>query len=330
MDILHYLDVAIGFTLSMMVLATLIGTTTAAWLAAIRSRVRNLEAGLQHILAALPGDLTPAERKEAVGELLRDRMMNGWSPTRWLGMGATEAVGREEYLLMLLRKAAGGSGVWAKLAGTVEVLTGEKPGLLLRRIETEIVKEEAASPAAPSTVWRTRALAKIAPGLAGPLFSQFDEIMIRSEDNLTFSAKIISALLALVFLVAYPVNSFDLLARLMNDQAIAKSLVRQAEGSASQSELLASVKKQGLFGDVFEEHSAHKEHLWNACGNNSACWATTASTQALSEPGVWTTLILVSLGAPFWLGLLDKLLGLRSKITEKTQEDRQQRTETNT
>lgn len=327
MEILHYLDVAIGFTLSMMVLATLIGTTTAAWLAAIRSRVRNLEAGLQHVLGALGGSLTPNERREAISELLRDRMMNGWSPVRWMGMGATDAVGREEFVLMLLRKSAGGTAVWAKIAETIEVLTGQTPAVLLRRVETEILQEEAAAPGAPSTVWRTRALAKLAPGLAGPLFSQFDEIMIRSEDNLTFSAKLVSAILALVFLVVYPVNSFDLLARLMNDNAIAKSLAEQAAGGASDDALLASVKAQGLFGDVFSEKSVHKDRIWNTCHDNAVCWGMTATYNALAEPGVWTTLILVSLGAPFWLGLLDKLLGIRSKITAKTQEDRQIRTE---
>ena len=41
--------------------------------------------------------------------------------------------------------------------------------------------------------------------------------------------------------------------------------------------------------------------------------------------GVWTTFILVSLGVPFWRGLLDKLLGLRSKIAAKTENERAQR-----
>ena len=45
---------------------------------------------------------------------------------------------------------------------------------------------------------------------------------------------------------------------------------------------------------------------------------------SLTEPGVWTTFIPVSLGAPFWQGLLDKLLGLRSQITDKTRNQRAQ------
>jgi hypothetical protein len=31
------------------------------------------------------------------------------------------------------------------------------------------------------------------------------------------------------------------------------------------------------------------------------------------------------MGAPFWQGLLDKFLGLRSKITAKTEDERAQR-----
>ncbi|MBL8238142.1 MAG: hypothetical protein JNM66_12020 [Bryobacterales bacterium] len=296
MDILHYLDVAIGFTLAMMVLATLIGTTTAAWLALIQSKVRQLQNGLQQVLSVLGDTVSAAERLDIAHTLLRDDMMNSWSPIRRLGLGATEAVGREEFVMLLLRRA----GAWKSLDSAIQSITGQPPAVTLRAVEKAILDQESARPDAPANVWRTRALAQEAPDLAARLFAQFDDVMTRTDDNTAFSAKFVSAILTLAFLVVYPINSFDILARLMNDAAITQSLIAKAQDPNLLNEVLA----QGLFGDVF-----------------SRPFQLTPPT----NPGVWTTFVLVSLGAPFWQGVLDKLLGLRSKITTKTDQERTHR-----
>ena len=317
---LHYLDVAIGFTLAMMVLATLIGTTTAMWLAAIQSKVRNLESGLTHVLGTLGAELTEAERLTIVRSLLRDKLMGSWSPFRRFGLGATDAIGRDEFVLMLLRRADG----WPRVGDTVKSLTGKAPAELLRAVESAILNEEAAHPNDPANVWRTRALAQEAPALAARLFVHFDDVLVRTDDNTSYSRKVAGALLTLAFLIVYPVNSFDLLARLVNDDAIAAALTAQAAKQNPEAELLAVVEKDGLFGDVFADTSVHRANI-RACQGAVVCSARAAVRGSLTEPGVWTTFVLVSLGVPFWQGLLDKLLGLRSKITDKTRDEREQR-----
>ena len=321
MDMLHYLDVAIGFTLAIMVLATLVGTTTAMWLTTIRSKVRNLENGLTHVLSTLSAELTEAERLAIVRSLLRDKLMNSWLPFRRLGLGATDAVGREEFVLMLLRRA----DQWKKVGDAVKAITTKEPEELLRAVEAAILKDEADHPQDAAYVWRTRALAKEAPDLAARLFVQFDDVMARTDDNTAFSRKVAGAVLTLAFLTLYPVNSFDLLARLVNDDAIAKGLADQAAKGGPQAEILDTVKKQGLFGDVFSTESEHRNTINKACNGAVFCSAGAAIAESLTEPGVWTTFILISLGVPFWQGLLDKLLGLRSKIGSKTENERAQR-----
>lgn len=305
MDILHYLDVAIGFTLAMMVLTTLIGTTTAMWLAAIQSKVRNLENGLQQVMDALGDGLTEPEQLDVVKRLLRGKMTNSWSPVRWLGLGATEAVGREEFILLLLREAAGDKG--GKLSAAIQAITGQPAETTLRAVEKEALAQEAASPSEPANVWRTRALAKEAPDLAARIFSQFDDVLVRTDDNTNLSRKVTGGVLTFVFLIVYPVNSFDLLARLMNDKAVAASIAKTAAAETDPAKLRQAIADNGLFGDVFSAEAAGP------------------TFKTVREPGVWTTFVLVGLGAPFWLGLLDKLLGLRSKITAKTEEERAQR-----
>lgn len=303
MDVLHYLDVGIGFTMAMMVLATLIGTVTAAWLAAIRSKVRNLEHGLQQVLAALDDRLGEAERAVIVGDVLRHRMMAAWSPVRRLGFGATDAIGREEFAIQLLRLAT--AQPTSMLAETLKTLTNQTPADVLRAVEHAILVEETSAPSAPAHVWRTRALAKAAPDLAARLFVQFDDVLARADDNAVFSRKLVSAVFALAFLLVYPVNSFDLMARLINDKTVAASVAATAASETDPAKLRAAINDHGLFGDVFSANPSPRK--------------------ALSEPGVWTTFVLVSLGAPFWQGLLDKLLGLRSKIAAKTEGERHHR-----
>ena len=300
MEFLHYLDVAIGFTLAMMVLATLIGTASAAWLAAIQSRVRQLENGLQQVLSGFGDTLSSAERLEAVQTLLRDDMMNTWAPIRRLGFGAAEAIGREEFVLMLLRRA-GTSPTWQKVGAAIEAVTHQPVEFTLRAVEKAILEEEIAAPNAPATVTRTRALAQTAPDLTARLFSQFDDVMTRTDDNTAYSAKFVSVVFTAIFLVLYPVDSFDVLARLINSDAVTQSLIK----SATAANVVEEVKNQGVFGEVFSRPPQFTPS---------------------ANPGILTTFALVSLGAPFWQRLLDKLLGLRSRIVEKTEEERAFRT----
>lgn len=325
MDMLHYLDVAIGFTLAMMVLATLIGTTTAMWLGVIQSKVRNLENGLTHVLSALDADLSEAGRLEFVRRLLRDSLMNSWSPWQRFGLGATDAIGREEFVLLLLKHAADDKS--KSIAAAVTSITGRQPTDLLRAVEAAILKEEADHPRDPAHVWRTRALAQEARGLAARLFVHFDGVLARTDDTTSYSRKVAGAAFTLAFLVAYPVNSFDMLARLVHGDAIAASLADKAVKGTAPDEMLKDVTVQGLFGDVFTDKSQHRKAI-GACNWGVVCSAGAASSMvagALGEPGVWATFILVSLGVPFWQGLLDKLLGLRSKIATKTENEREHR-----
>ena len=88
---------------------------------------------------------------------------------------------------------------------------------------------------------------------------------------------------------------------------MAASIANTAASENDPVKLQKAIDDNGLFGDVFAA---------NAPG---------PTLQTALKPGVWTTFVLVCLGAPLWQGLLDQLLGLRSKITAKTQAERVQR-----
>lgn len=90
----------------------------------------------------------------------------------------------------------------------------------MRAVEAAILKKEVAHPNDPAHVWRTRALAQEAPALAARLFVHFDGVLARTDDTTSYSRKVAGAVFTLAFLVAFPVNSFDMLARVVHGDAM--------------------------------------------------------------------------------------------------------------
>ena len=63
-------------------------------------------------------------------------------PFRRLGLSATDAIGREEFVLMLLRRA----GQWKQVGDAVKAITTKEPQALLGAVAAAMLKEEAAHP----------------------------------------------------------------------------------------------------------------------------------------------------------------------------------------
>jgi hypothetical protein len=171
---------------------------------------------------------------------------------------------------------------------------------LLTKVENAILRQEVENPTLPAYTWRTKALAEHVPQLAAPLFSHFDNLMDRVEDNVRASGKAGSVVFAALFLCFYPVDSFEIINRLSVSGELRQKVVAAAPGLVSDGQdwqVTAS-----LFGDSLER--AHWDY------------------ERFLTPGVLLTWVMVSLGAPFWLGQITRLLGLRSEIARRMQEER--------
>lgn len=362
MDFLRYLDVLIGYALAMIVLSTMIATAAGAWLAAIGSRARHLENGLGAMLATISGmGLTdgqslatdilrdPTVKPFGKLELFVRRWNIPWLPgiLRWIRSCAGETVTREELALMILRQASEGCEAAIRALGvpmTAEEAaalqkaqaalaaagTGSDPKSraeratlkeqirslpvveaaeeMLANVEKEMLKIEVDEPSLPAQAWRTKALQRSATRLASRLFPQFDNVMDRVEDNARYSGKVVAALFSAAFLYLYPVDSMAMLTRLSADQGALRILVDAAtDVSVSQAgTAVADAEKKlldmGLFGD-FDSG----KRLFD---------------KGVNPGGVFATWMMVSLGAPFWLGVLERLLGLRSLMSQKASEQR--------
>jgi len=174
-----------------------------------------------------------------------------WLSSLWARFGATESVGREEFVPLLLRAAAAQSD--GSLATMIQEITHHPPKTTLRAVELAILNQEAANPSDPANVWRTRGLAEAAPELAAQVFSQFDDVIARADDNAAFSRKLASGVLAFIFLTIYPVNSFDIISRLMNDKAIAASVAAKAGATDDPAKLREVIDQYAVSSETFSQ-----------------------------------------------------------------------------
>lgn len=336
MNFLQYLDVIIGYAVAMMVLATLIGAASAIWISLIRTRTRHLSGGLASLLENLG---VAGEQGHALANaIMMDRTVKArgiWSsltdPTdwkslpgaviRWVRGFAAEPIQREELALIILRKAAEGNGAALKALGLPNATRGQARELL-SKVETAMLLEEVEKPSLPAQTWRAKALADNVRTLAAPLFSHFDNLMDRVEDNVKASGKASSAVFAAVFLLAYPVSSFDILNRLSVSDELRQKVIAAGTNPNANDPLL----QKGLFGDSL--NCAKCDVAWFFKWLPPARWLSTSVAQAKCDysgfftPGVLLTWVMVSMGAPFWLSQLTRLLGLRSEIARRLEDQR--------
>ncbi len=362
MDFLRYLDVLIGYALAMIVLSTMIATAAGAWLAAIGSRARHLENGLGAMLATISGmGLTegqalatdilrdPTVKPFGKLELFVRRWNIPWLPAilRWIRSCAAETVTREELALMILRQASEGceaairalgvpltaeeaaslqkarAALAAAGTGSDEKSRAERDKLkevirslpvvmaaqeMLANVEQQMLKIEVEEPSLPAQAWRTKALQKASARLAARLFPQFDNVMDRVEDNARYSGKVMAAAFSAAFLYWYPVDSMAMLTRLSADQAALRIVVDAATdvNAAVAGTAVADAEKKLLQMGLFGDFDSGKRVF----------------DPGVNLGGVFATWMMVSLGAPFWLHVLDQLLGLRSLMSQKASEQR--------
>ncbi len=348
MAFLRYLDVMIGYALGMAMLSTLIGGAAGVWLGVIRSRTRHMQGGLASLIQSL-GAITEAESRELAGAILMDdtvkvRNLSDWfadptdgktklgAVTRFIRSYSTETIQREELVMILLRKASEGNwialkamGLYPELAlqreaGAQSLLAQKEEGIAasgaaidglkqvaatkLLEVEEKTLQLEFATPDLPAQVWRTKALAEVVPTMTSKLFSRFDNMMDRLEDNVADSGKVASVVFAAIFLSWYPVDSIAMLTRLSTSDALRAKAVAAAEKQNVPLEERQDIQ-DGLFGNVFLEK---KDFQWGV--------------HLFGSPGVLVTWVMVSMGGPFWLNQLSRLLGLRSEMARKLTEQR--------
>lgn len=331
-NILHFLNVLIGFSLVMLLLSIVTSTAAQAILVALRVRSRLVGRGLSGLLEDLGFD--PEVARVQVSGLLTPRLPGSGHASPWSGLldkllpGAPADISREELVMLLMRQARLDDTV----AKTLGLGTAQVVNEMQAKLDQAILAAEVDDSAQPAQVWRTRAMHAEVPILASRVFARFDEVMDRVTDQFSFRGKLLGSVITLPLLLFFwPVDSIDLFNRLRVDQSLSAEVAARAEEQAGQlraatgdpvdaasapgaqaSEELSRLFKRGLFGRPSDQ----------ACTFSWESLSVSQCDPAPVTPGLLITWILVSLGSAFWLALLDKILGIRSELTRKTQAQR--------
>jgi len=335
MNVLHYLNVIIGFSLVMLVLSMVTSITAQMWLSLFKTKAREVGNGLTNLLVDI--GLEKADAKLKVNQLLDTGssllgeklggMLRGFSAV--LLMGAPKDIGREEFLLLLLRRAKSDPDLAKKLDFVDEKEAAQK----LQELEQRMLAEETAAPTLPAQVWRTKAMQTVIPELASKIFARFDEVMDRVIEEVNVYGKQLGIIITLpLLLYCWPVDSIDLMNRLNSDQALSAEIADLAGADAETMKSLlecrtnhpddqAACKDQEAKAGETLEKLNHKLGLFGGTVGEGSFIERLKNM----KPGIFVTWILVSLGSAFWLGVLNKMLGIRSELTNKLNVQREYR-----
>ncbi|MEQ1680482.1 MAG: hypothetical protein ABL950_07765 [Nitrospira sp.] len=356
MNILHYLNVLIGFSLVMLLLSIVTTFAAQTWVLIFKTKGRAVGNGLASMLEEI--GFEKAFAKQNVDALLNKgssifgKKFGGAlnKLSSYFLAGAPKHIGREEFVLLLLRKAVSDNELATKLGFADE--TGAKSKL--QELEEAILAEETKDPTLPAHLWRTKAMQKIVPELASKIFARFDDVLDRATEDVSAFGKFLGILLTLpLLLINWPVDSIDLFDRLNKDQILSAKLATATEtnlpslqkaydefqkcrdgktspdvkdpceqsGQAlkkAANDMMQLGEVKGLFGENTPKELACKIPIvdrpipfFEHC------------KRAELTSGIFVTWILVSLGSAFWLGLLDKMLGLRSELSKKLEAQRE-------
>ena len=350
MNILHYLNVIIGFSLVMLLLSIITSFAAQAWLIIFKTKARAVGNGLTSMLEDI--GFKKALAKQNVNALLdKDSSIFGErlggvlsKISAFFLARAPKDIGREEFLLLLLRKAGSDNALAEKLGFQDEAGAIKK----LSELEKEMLLEETKDPSLPVQVWRTKAMQATVPELASKIFARFDEVIDRVNDNVSAFGKILGIIITLPLLLIYwPVDSINLLNRLNNDPVLTAKLAEVAETN-----LPAFQKAHDEFLKCQENNEKNPDNRQTCEKSDQALKKLTKDMinlgtvkglfggevkkdlgcnipvvkdckRAELTPGIFVTWILVSLGSAFWLGLLNKMLGIRSEFSKKLDTQRE-------
>jgi hypothetical protein len=321
------IDILLGLS-EVMLLASMGVTVLAHFVTGVlNSRGRHLLFGLGHLLQQIDPDIKEEAARHIAGTVLMHPMIRD-------GMrryGST--IHREEFTKMLMDLASGNAPkeILERLGGEARerlMALLEKNGVAdpktvlenarLRALELEIDKPELAA-----NVRQSMALLQTAKGqLVAKINTWFDQTIDRVGERFTVSTRIITVVCSLIVACAIQLDTIQLINRLSIDTDLRNSLVQQAMqtgeriGEAPETLHRLSGQNKEDIKQLLQLGILTIPKSWGDWKDN---WA------SVSPLGIAFTVMLLSLGAPFWYNALKNLLKLRSTLASRDDEQRRER-----
>ena len=321
---LHYIDLAIAFSLVMLLATTLVMTLAQIGATLLKQRRRILEGGLHSLL--LQAGLPEADAGSVVSQVMHHPLAQA---------GGGEAIQREQLVRILLDLARSNPALKRAL-GTSD------PAQLLNDITATATKLEEQYPHLAGHVRQAQAIlanlgtrANAAASGVHQVMNGFDEAAEAMSHAMANRARAVTIALSFLVALLLPLDAIGILQKLSLDSGEVERLVALAgkvkdaspptappsEDLASLNSLAKSQVEQLVsppLGIAILSTQASTLSGWF-----DAWWKAVASPSALL--GILLSTGLMSLGAPFWFDALKNMFRLRPLVAQKESGERAER-----
>lgn len=351
------LDTLVAFSTIMLMLSMAVTVITQAITGVFNSRGRHLKRGLEDLLRLLDPDLPPDMSVAVANAVLTHHLISGSSWLSSAGMGGKlrmlatairwvfgprlgTVILREEFtkVLMHFASADGAKDVTPEISKRLKLVLAANgiadPGRTLSSIRLRALEIERLQPALGTAVRQSTAvLREAASEYVAKINGTFDQTMDRVSQRFTASTRAVTLVGALIVAVTFQVDALMIVNRLSADDQMRAAFVAkgievytQPESSAGQppgnegdtqpSGNASATKPSGPTPEQFNAQyrsflAAHGIISLPSRGEWSKRWS------SVNPFGVALTVLLLSLGAPFWYKALGQLLNLRSLLAAK-------------
>lgn len=330
---LKSIDILLGLTVVMLVVSMAVTVLTQFVIGVLNTRGRHLARGLADLLQQIDPQLERAIADQIATAVLKHPMINHLSKLPFLGVTLGDTIHREELTRLLMDLATGqGFGLDKKafpdatrdkLKGLLKNNGIEDPTQTLENVRAYALQLELASPELASNVRHGIALMQEANSrLLAKINSWFDQTIDRVSARFTASTRVVTLICSMVVVGALQLDTLDILNRLSVDDQLRQALVVKA----MELDVAATSHEQRPADPKVvqnELQTLNRFGLIDSVGFGGRDWW--GQWQNVNPMGIFLSVVLVSLGAPFWYGALQKILKFRSVLAGKDDAQRNER-----
>jgi len=304
---LKTLDILIGATTVILVFSMAVTVITGAITAYFGRRGKHLMAGLSDLILQLGIDARPVADRIARA-VLTHPLIGG------AGGKLGTVIHREEFTKLLLDLASGQSTLDQEAKGALVKMLQTNgvadPAGTLRQIRVIAMQLEAAQPNLANDVRQSVAILRAATSdYVARVNSWFDQTIDRVSERFTKYTHYVTIGIATIVVLAVQLDTIAVINRLSIDDQFRTAFVDTAVKDYS---VQASAAVPGVPPGPYYDLIGKAGLITLPSGS----WFQQMS-DIRKYPGLLLSILLISLGAPFWYNVLKDLIGLRSTIAKK-------------
>ncbi len=321
------LDVLIGLATIMLCFSLGVTVVTQAAVSISNRRGKCLLYGIERLLRQIWPDIGEDLTREIAQFLLKHPLIATHQNR------LASVLQREEMVVLLLEAAAGESSASldpvAKNALCVALAKSgiADPSAVLAEIRLAAQDLEKLRPELAASERRTMAILKVASGpFTAKLFGWFDQTIDRVTERFTAHAHVLSVVMAALITFIFQLDAIWIIQRLSSDDATRTAIVAQAQLLANQYRVTEE-KSAG--------HPPSQQQIAIATYDNLGLIQTPAQMpwrEWIRGWGSWhrmagglLSVLLLSLGAPFWYNVLQNFVRFKSVLSGRDDEQRHSR-----